>query len=240
MAVSGMQFTNGTNYHVLAPSSSILDNPGSGTPTVVMWASITTTSPAAQRNFFGKSTGNNNWVGYMNSGGVNAAWGVQSGTGALASVSWANLATLGVVANKPLFWVFQNDTGTTANNRVLVGALDRPAAEATYATQRPGNSPLTHNDAASQLTIGNSSGGGTTNTLPGTIYTFQAFNRILSIEEIRKLQFQWIPNMTGCLVSYRIGANGRGSVIDECGNGLHASLSATNPVPIGQFLPVYQ
>jgi hypothetical protein len=238
MSVSGLRFINGTNYHILAPSSSILNNPGGGTPTVVMWASITTTSPAAQRNFFGKATGNHNWVGYINPAGVQAGWGLTSTVGALASVSWANLTTLGVVANKPLFWVFQNDVVTQANNRVMVGSLDRPASEATYTTQRIGTAG-SHDDSASQLTIGNSSGGGTTNTLPGNIYTFQAFNRILSIDEIRKLQFEWIPNMTGCMVSYRTGANGTGGVLDESGNALHAALSATNPVPVGQYLSVY-
>ena len=55
------------------------------TVTVVMWASVTTLVPAAQRNF-GKALGNNNWAGYLNAAGVQAAYGRVSGTGALAAV----------------------------------------------------------------------------------------------------------------------------------------------------------
>lgn len=224
--IGALKFTNGSNQYVLAPASSTLNN--LNTVTVVMWASVTTLSPAAQRNFFGKSTGNNNWVGYMNAAGFQAAYGRSSGTGALAAHSasaWPWMA-----ANQPLFLAFQNDINTTANNRLLIGTLSYPASEPTsaYTVQRTGSG--THDDSASQMTIGNGSGGGTTNTLPGTIYTFQAFNRILSTSEIRELQYRWRPRYAGCVVSYRIGASGPANVRDECNNQLHATVSGSPPL----------
>lgn len=229
--LGALKFTSGSNQYVLAPASSTLNN--LNTVTVVMWASVTTLSPAAQRNFFGKSTGNNNWVGYMNAAGFQAAYGRSSGTGALASAppsSWSWMAV-----NQPLFLAFQSDINTTANNRLLIGTLAYPASEpSSYTTQRTGSG--THDDSAAQMTIGNGSGGGTTNTLPGTVYTFQAFNRILATGEIRELQYRWRPQYAGCVLSYRVGANGPSSVKDECNNQLHATVSGS-PALTNDLLP---
>lgn len=231
--IGALKFTNGSNQYVLAPASSTLNN--LNTVTVVMWASVTTLVPAAQRNFFGKALGNNNWVGYLNAAGVQAAYGRVSGTGALAAAPTSNFAA--VATNVPLFWAFQSDINTTANNRVLIGSLTMPASEpSSYTAGTPRTGSGSHDDSGSQMTIGNGSGGGTTNTLPGTIYTFQAFGRILSTGEIRELQYRWRPRYAGCVLSYRIGASGPANVRDECNNQLHATVSGSPPLT-GDVLP---
>lgn len=224
---AGVRFTNGSNQYVVAPASSLLNN--LNTTTVAIWASISTLAPAAQRNLFGKSTSTNNWVGFINATGINAQYGraTQSAVAAAATSSFAGLAV-----NTPLFWVFQSDINTTANNRVWVGSLTQPAAEpSSYATRRTGSGA--HNDSAAQFYAANGSGGGTTNTWPGTVYSKQVFNRILTPEEIRRVQAEWVPTFPGAVTSWRFGLRGDLVVVDESGNGLHGVVTGSPVLDIG-------
>lgn len=226
-----MRFTNGVNQSLAVQPSSSINNPD--TPTVIMWASLTTVSPAAQRNFFGKSTGNNNWVGFINSTGITAQYGRQSGTSASAGATFANLPAL--AANVPMFFVFQNDISVTANNRVFVGHAGLAAKEATtYAVQRTGS--LAHDDSASVFSVANGSGGGTTNTLPGNVHSIQGFRRILTLDELVELQFSWQPKFEGCVLALRPGLNGLLVALDESGYGNHATSSGS-PESASALLP---
>lgn len=224
---AGLRLTNGSNQYIVAPASATLNN--LGTVTVVMWASLTTLAPAAQRNAYGKSTGNNNLVGFINATGINAQYGrgTQSAVAAATTSSFVGLA-----ANTPLFWVFQVDINTKANNRLLMGTQSLAAAEpSAYATQRTGSGA--HDDSAAQFYTGNGSGGGTTNTWPGTLYSQQIFNRILRRDEILRLQSEWRPREYGALLSWRFGNRGDLVVIDESGNGLHGVVAGSPVLDIG-------
>lgn len=229
--IGALKFTNGVNQYVQLAASSKLNNLMPST--VLMWGSLTTISPAAQRNLFTKSSGNDQWSGYIVALGVRGEWGLSSGTSASTAATWASLPQL--AANQPALFAWQYDTTTTANNRVIVGTLAVPATEATsYSIQRSGVAG-SHNDSASRLVLANVAAGGTANTMPGSIYSFQVFNRLLSLAEIRSLQYRWQPRYAGCVVSYRVGANGSGPVLDEC-NQIHGTINGSPPVT-GDVLP---
>lgn len=231
--VPGYRFTNGVDQRVTALASSRLNN--LATPTVVMWTSITTAAPAAQRNFFGKSFGNHNWVGFINSTTLNAQYGDPSGTSASVSVTFANLP-YALVANRPVCLSFQNDAATAGNNLIGIGYADRPLALATtYSTQRAAGGSG-HDDSASRLIVGNAGLGGTSNTLPGAIYSIQVFNRTLSLSELRMVQNNWLPRFSGCVLAWRPGRNGPSIVVDESGCG-HYGIASGTPATVREYGP---
>lgn len=227
--VGGLKFTNGVSQYVQAQASTAANN--MGTLTVAIWASLTTVAPAAQRNFYAKATGGSAVVGFINGTGLTAQYG--DTTSARAITSFANLPTL--TANLPTFWVFQNDATVAGNNLLAIGTLTSPAVFATTYTTQTAASGGTHNDSGSAFVLANGGGLGTTNTLPGTIYSVQVFNRILSQDEVRTIQYRWMPGYRGCVIQWRTGAYGSGPIRDECGSNVYGTV--TGGLPTGDILP---
>lgn len=229
--MAGLRFTNGSNQYVRCAASASINN--LDTSTVLMWVNLTTVSVAAQRNFWGKSSGANRNVAFISPTVVGMNYG-RSTTIAAVSASLANV--VGLAANEPFFLAISTDVGTSGNNRILSGTRGIPATEpSAYASQT--NGAGTHDDSASAWDWENASGGTTTNTLPGTVYSVQVFNRVLSDAEIRDLQYRWDPGYAGCVQAHRYGQAGAIVVLDESGYGNHGAPSGS-PVPSADIAPV--
>lgn len=219
-----LQFVNGSNQYVLANASATTNN--MSTATVAMWVNLTTVTVAAQRNFWGKSTGVNRFVGFISPSQVTMNY-----AGTSTSACTVNLAGMPyLVANIPIFLAWTVDFGTAAP-KCFNGTLTNPAIEPTYAGQTNGSGA--HDDSGAGFTFANGSGGGTTNTLPGQIYSVQVFNKVLTQDEVRAAQYQWNPNARACVLAWRMGKNGAGPVWDESGNANHGAITGAIPTNSG-------
>lgn len=230
MVPLGLQFTNGVTMHVSALPSATLNN--MPTVTIMMWVKLTTVAPAAQRNFMGKSTVANRLVTFINSTTVSIQRG-SSGTAPTATVTTTNLPALR--ANAPAFLVFSGDFGVTAP-RIYAGSLTEPATEASAYSASTVGSTAGHDDSAANFVVGNGGTPGTTNTLPGVVYSVQVSSQVLSLSEIRAAQYRWNPRARRTVMAWRLGRNGSGLVSDESGFGNYGTNTAA--IPVGEALPV--
>lgn len=225
-----LKFTNGTDMRASAAASATVNNLQQ--ITVAMWVNITTTAPAAQRNFFGKGAAANRLVGFINATTISIQRG-SSGTAPTGTVTTTNLPAF--VANQPVFLVFAGDFGVNAP-RIYAGNLLTPATEATSYTSAVTGSTAGHDDSADAFVFGNAGAGGTTNTLPGLIYTAQVLNRVpRDLAEIRVMQQRWTPRRGGSVLAWRLGANGAGRIIDESGTNNHGTILTA--IPVSDMLP---
>ncbi len=124
---SALRFTNGSAQAVTAAAASSINNLGSFT--VAMWVDLTTVAPAAQRNFFGKSTGNSRVVGFINATTISVQYG-SSVSAPTATATTTNCP--GVAASQPVFIAFVVDAGVDTGPivaQVSVPVLDSDDVE---------------------------------------------------------------------------------------------------------------
>lgn len=229
----GLRFTNGSNQYVLASASASLNNLGSFT--VCMWVNLTTVAPAAQRNFFGKGTGSNRSVGFINATTIS----VQYGSTVSAPTATATTTNCpGVAANQPVFLAFVVDAGVGAP-KIYTGSLCLPASEPSAYSAQVTGSTTGHDDSGAGWHLANASGGGTTNTLPGDVLSVQMYNRIPSgLAEVIAMQYDpWNVSRAGLVLSWQCGANGALLCVDRSGLGNHG-VSSGAPVVAVAALPV--
>ena len=225
---SALRFTNGSAQAVTAAAASSINNLGSFT--VAMWVDLTTVAPAAQRNFFGKSTGNSRVVGFINATTIS----VQCGSSVSAPTATATTTNCpGVAANQPVFIAFVVDAGVDVP-KLYTGSLCIPASEpSAYSAQTTG-STTGHDDSASAWNFANGGSVGTTNTIPGNVLSVQVLNRIpRDLAEVREMQYDpWNPTRSGCVLSWRVGASGELVVLDESGRGNHGAVAGAPPLVV--------
>lgn len=224
----GLRFTNGSSQAVTAAAAASINNLGSFT--VAMWVNLTTVAPAAQRNFFGKSSGNNRVVGFINATTISVQYG-SSVSAPTATATTTNCP--GVAANQPFFVAFVVDAGV-ASPKLFTGSWGIPASEpSAYSAQTTG-STTGHDDSASAWNFANGGSVGTTNTLPGNVLSIQVLNRIpRDLAEVREMQYDpWNPTRSGCVLSWRVGASGELVVLDESGRGNHGAVAGAPPLVV--------
>lgn len=224
----GLRFTNGSSQAVTAAAAASINNLGSFT--VAMWVNLTTVAPAAQRNFFGKSSGNNRVVGFINATTISVQYG-SSVSAPTATATTTNCP--GVAANQPFFVAFVVDAGV-ASPKLFTGSWGIQASEpSAYSAQTTG-STTGHDDSASAWNFANAGTVVTTNTLPGNVLSIQVFNRIPSdLAEVREMQYDpWNASRSGCVISWRVGASGELVVLDESGRGNHGAVAGAPPLVV--------
>ena len=133
----------------------------------------------------------------------------------------------------PVFIAGTYDIGASSLPRLYMGDLNTPAGEpSAYVTQTLGSGTVT-DQSASNLLLGN-------NAVPnaplnGSFFWFYAASAEYSLAEIRRLQFVPNQNYRACAGRWRLGANGRGPVLDDAGNRNHGTI--TGAFPTNDVLP---
>ena len=131
-------------------------------------------------------------------------------------------------------WYFVASTYTSATGvaQIYTGTLTSAAVESAYQTTTAGSGPS--DDSAGSLWVGNADAADTQRVFQGSIGSFMMVNRVLTLGEIRSLQFN--PRVVnGTLVFTMYGFNGTGKQPDWSGNGnagtvTGATVSANVPL----------
>lgn len=206
---------------ISVPASASVNNLHTGS--AMLWLNVTTTAPAAQRNFWGKSTVGNRNVAFNNATQVSLQYGAGTGGSLLSmAVTTTNLAVY--TADKWCCLFFCWSQGGSVP-RVFCGDLVTPLTEAaSYSTQTAGSagSP-NHDDSGAALDVYNSSGG-TTGSIPGLWGPVRFWNRYLTPAEALNEQYRIVP-LVCPVVSILPGSHGTSSAIDISGYGNHGSIA---------------
>lgn len=155
-------------------------------------------------------------------------------TDTIVQADWANFAHAS--AARWMFLVGQTDTGTAANNRILVGNESTlPAEPSAYRVQQTGSGAIVTN-AGTVTELGNQSG----SNFPfvGDIAFLGGWKRLLSASEIRTL---WLvsrqprpvhPLIRSASGAWYPGLSGSGPVLDVTGRRSHGVVSGPRPVSV--------
>lgn len=218
----GLSTTDASTNRVDMAAAASINNITTGT--TLMWMNLGSTAPATQRNFWGKSSGNNRYVGTINSTSIQGAYG--GGTSLCnANALTSNMPNFG--ANKWVCLAHTFDFGG-ANPHLYSGDLSNAMQEATsYVTQVPGSG--THDDSGSGWTWFGAAGGG---NCPGGKFALAMVwsGRQLSLGELIDQQFH--PHKTSGLVVYlQFGYNGTSTQPDWSGNGNSGTVTGATLTP---------
>jgi hypothetical protein len=180
------------------------------------------------------------WV-YMVSASTNARLFTKTSTRARVNVAHGGNKTLGVywagstalnyiTANNfwvPGTWQFVAatiDEDATPNCHVYGGNLSTLAVEASYGTSIDG--VALSSNAGSNLFVG---GWSSSQHINGRVALAQVYNRVLTLGELRTIQFA-PRRLSGCVLYSHYGFNGTGTQPDWSGNGNSGTVNGTTTV----------
>lgn len=115
---------------------------------------------------------------------------------------------------------------------ILLGSLTTPAVEGSYSSSSDGSGAVS-TDGADDFIIGNLTTAAS--AFQGVIANYQAYNRELSVAEIRQIQYKRSV-FSGCILNCNPGWHGGSSVIDLSGNLLAGTITGATvdrDVPLG-------
>ena len=213
-----LSFTGGDSDRV--DVSSYSDVEGMATGTIVFWVYWDDISPADNRQFFTKQG---------EYGVAFSPWGAGDKVQGSVVRGTTNLDVAGLNANfshlastKWLFLAFTWDTGgANADQRLLIGDLDSPAAEpSAYSTQTVGSGAVA--SGANNLIIG--CDGGHTLSFNGDIALCGIFDVHMTNAEIQAQQHSLYP-LRECVGWWNLGFNGTGSQTDWAGGGNNGTVT---------------
>jgi hypothetical protein len=139
----------------------------------------------------------------------------------------ATTNTTPVALNTWVFLAWSFDTGASAGNvaKVYHGTLTSIAAEASYSVNSDG-SGTPNDDAAADLAIGNrSTGASFDQPFPGRIAFFAIYDRVLTLAELRAMQFRPFCHSPDCKLFVQLGWGGAGTQADLSGNGNNCTVT---------------
>jgi hypothetical protein len=141
------------------------------------------------------------------------------------------------VANRWLFFAATviDDVATANAIHMFYGDPNKPATEATYSTTTDGVGTIAAQTNA-VWTLGNDAAASPTVALQGDVAFFGVYGRVLSLNDIREMQFD--PTAQGdCRIFSVPGWNGRGAVINYAAH-YRAQGTITGATPIADQPPL--
>lgn len=161
-----------------------------------------------------------------------------SGSGAAADslLATVDLSVTDAVSNSAASQIAQNTWQCVAMSFDVAsptidlyhGTLTSPAAEVTYNTETTG-SGTTSSNASDDQYIG-VFGAGTSGSVAQRIGPVAIFNRVLTLAEIRRWQFNPFP-FSGCVLMMHLGYDGTGTQRDLSGNGNTGTVTTATVAP---------
>jgi hypothetical protein len=139
----------------------------------------------------------------------------------------ANTNTTPLALNTWVFLAVSFDTGASAGNvaKIYHGTLTTPAAEAGYSANNDG-SGAPADDSAADFAVGNrSTGASFDQPFPGRIAFFTIYDRVLTLAEIRTMQFRPFCQSPACKLFLQLGWGGSGTQADLSGNGNNCTVT---------------